>query len=344
MRVGLEERCCLSITVLEHLGISCLRWNNDIWEVPMLWWAWGEGQELLAAASPACCPSPSNKCPEWARRGRGSQAAPNCLEFKGSGVKSEQLACRFAYPPPRARRVHPNTPCRAYGGFDLLLLGLIVFLRIISFRKSLRRSLLQTFLCSLCLLCRKAMKAQASCPQPRLWRVDRCQRRGSWQHQQSHSLLVHLDEKSSPVTIAETETSTRKIEKETKVSFLDIWRVPWGSGKVGNLRPRVFDSGRSLDRSPHILPLWLSSLFLFIFFLSTFSSCCQDLRNGSFTVPDKTCWSFLLVIFLSSLVSGCGCSSSGCLKHFLMLPIRSYGKEKDQPSASLPCYAIVFSG
>lgn len=267
----------------------------------MLWWAWGEGQELSAAASPACCPSPSNKSPEWTRRGRGSQAAPNCLEFKGSRVKSEQLACRFAYPPPRARRVHPNTPCRAYGGFDLLLLGLIVFLRIISFRKSLRRYLLQTFLCSLCLLCRKAMKAQASCPQPRLWRVDRCQQRGSWQHQQSHSLLVHLDEKSSPVTIAETETSTRKIEKETKVSFLDIWHVPWGSGKVGNLRPRVFDSGRSLDRSPHILPLWLSSLFLFFFSIYIFF-----LLPGSKKRQLYSSWQNLLKFLISYILKFSG--------------------------------------
>lgn len=35
---------------------------------------------------------------------------------------------------------------------------------------------------------------------------------------------MHLDEKSSPVTIPEAEISTRKIEKEAKVSFLDIWQ------------------------------------------------------------------------------------------------------------------------
>lgn len=33
-----------------------------------------------------------------------------------------------------------------------------------------------------------------------------------------------LDEKSFSITIPEAETSTRKIEKEAEVSFLNIWQ------------------------------------------------------------------------------------------------------------------------
>lgn len=35
---------------------------------------------------------------------------------------------------------------------------------------------------------------------------------------------MRLDEKCTPITIPEAEISTRKIEKEAKVSFLDIWQ------------------------------------------------------------------------------------------------------------------------